>query len=230
MSRQRKVLRCFLQDDDGFTPCFVAAWNPRKHDASSNCTTLLQLVERGVDVDAPDSKGVSPVNAALESGQFAAVRLLLAHGCQVNCRRWFSASHQVLRANRATLPFVQRFLLSMDNNLRRKPHLVEVAAILSQTDVVRMVTLCGWQRHCVDLRLLQDWVDGETQGRELLQSNVRMLTALCRAVSPLRDQCRVSLRAHLQRPLWRSISALPLPDSLKDFIKMSSFLEQFSES
>ena len=214
-----------MQDDDGFTPCFVAAWNPRKHETHANCETLLQLIERGADLDATDNKGVTAVNAALESGQFTCVRLLLAHGCHVNCRRWFSASQQVLRANRTTLPFVQRFLLSMDNNMRRKPHLIEVAAILNQTDIVRMVTLCGWQRQCVDLRLLQDWIDAETQGREMLQSNLRVLSAYCRAVPPLMDQCRVSVRAHLQHPLWRSIEALPLPDSLKDFLKMSSFLE-----
>ena len=214
-----------LQDDEGFTPLFLAAWNPKKVDQEPDNLILHELIQAGADVNCSDTCRVYPVNAALESGQYRNACLLLAHGSHVQSADWFCSSVDVLRYNSSTLPFVQRFVLSMINMYHHHPLLIEVVTILGQMDIVDMIIRCGAPCRGVNIALLHRWAHTENQefiAQDLLR-NIGLLAIRCRSLLDLKDLCRILIRSHIGSRLHVKADCLPLPERLKTFVKMTHY-------
>ena len=221
------IALCFLvyQDDEGFTPLFLSAWNPKKVDQEPDNFILHELIGAGADINCSDTCRVYPVNAALESGQYRNTCLLLAHGSHVQSSNWFCSSVDVLRYNSSTLPFVQRFVLSMVNIYHHHPRLIEVATILGQMDIVDMIIRCGARCRDVNIALLHRWVQTENQdfmAQDLLR-HVGLLAIRCRALLDLKDLCRLRIRSQMKTRLHANVDCLPLPERLKTFVKMTHY-------
>ncbi len=67
------------QDEDGFTPVLLAAWDPWKR---GTLPTLTHLALIGANLDVPDNEGTPPILKAWNQPQHVAT--LVQHGCNVN--------------------------------------------------------------------------------------------------------------------------------------------------
>ena len=126
----------------------------------------------------------------------------------------------MLRQNTSTLPFVERFVLSMINNYRYSPNLVDVAAILGNRQLVRAILKAG--PATVNLPVMQRWVANETQEFSVmdLQGCVDFLQEEITQVLSLKDLARRAIRMAMGPGLWYKTRSLPLPELLQSYVNM----------
>ncbi|XP_023932195.1 ankyrin repeat and SOCS box protein 1 [Lingula anatina] len=177
-------------------------------------TTLL---EAGCNIDNVNGSGITPVQVAVEEGNFRILRLLLWWGC--NLRACENISYVIMKC--------------CIQHRDRHPHAeLQPIFVICKFQDVRLMKLLLQCYHQLPYNLIHAVHDVLTIGfgpnsmfnQRVNEEMVQILRDAMTEARPLKDLCRGAIRKALGVRPFSKIDDLPVPNSMKNYILMTEEL------